>query len=317
MRRKKKKSPQNTPHQLEERRPPPPQKKEQLFFFGNWVIHLYDYQVSDLNSILQLYPILTAPGLRSKKMSIITPRSNSSPFSAFLRTRSLSLLRFIIPSLSVISLIWVLFHHSRSGLNATLSQAFQKLRPSSSSSPPPPRVIIKLDPKNFTDEALLGLPILPRTSNDPFDPLNQYRALPDSYTPWNESTSRGSILLDRLREPPISKPPPTEIWPPSTLVQPRFIKPIPHDQILHFSDASSSTLPLIPHSKNSKSFQVQWSGFKHPRRSWETRDQEKIRNQRRTWVKNAFLHNWESYKSQAWGHDELMPVSGNVGPIYS
>ncbi|GAA5825216.1 hypothetical protein JCM10212_002960, partial [Sporobolomyces blumeae] len=45
----------------------------------------------------------------------------------------------------------------------------------------------------------------------------------------------------------------------------------------------------------------------------ESRDEEakreKEREERRDWVKRAFLHAWEGYKKHAWGHDELAPVS--------
>lgn len=33
-------------------------------------------------------------------------------------------------------------------------------------------------------------------------------------------------------------------------------------------------------------------------------------NQRKEWVRRAFLHVWEAYKANAWGYDELRPLSG-------
>lgn len=35
-----------------------------------------------------------------------------------------------------------------------------------------------------------------------------------------------------------------------------------------------------------------------------------VRRARQEWVKRAFLHAWGGYKSQAWGHDEVKPLTG-------
>lgn len=57
----------------------------------------------------------------------------------------------------------------------------------------------------------------------------------------------------------------------------------------------------------------------HNRRLWnpiqaidfhESEEDVRIRMERRTWVKKAFLHAWRGYKSKAWGHDEVRPVRG-------
>ncbi|KAM0793373.1 hypothetical protein ACM66B_000828 [Microbotryomycetes sp. NB124-2] len=39
--------------------------------------------------------------------------------------------------------------------------------------------------------------------------------------------------------------------------------------------------------------------------------------QRRDWVKRAFLHAWEGYKQHAWGHDEIKPVSSGHANGYN
>ncbi|KAK4055286.1 hypothetical protein OIV83_000569 [Microbotryomycetes sp. JL201] len=45
----------------------------------------------------------------------------------------------------------------------------------------------------------------------------------------------------------------------------------------------------------------------------DVREQE----QRREWVKRAFLHAWEGYKQHAWGHDEIKPVSSGRANGYN
>lgn len=43
----------------------------------------------------------------------------------------------------------------------------------------------------------------------------------------------------------------------------------------------------------------------------------KINAERRGWVKRAFLHAWEGYKANAFGHDETTPVSGKTRDGYN
>lgn len=43
----------------------------------------------------------------------------------------------------------------------------------------------------------------------------------------------------------------------------------------------------------------------------ETDEDIAIRRARQDWVKRAFLHAWGGYKSKAWGHDEVRPVTGH------
>ena len=42
----------------------------------------------------------------------------------------------------------------------------------------------------------------------------------------------------------------------------------------------------------------------------ETAEDVRIRQARQAWVKRAFLHAWRGYETRAWGHDEVLPVSG-------
>lgn len=61
---------------------------------------------------------------------------------------------------------------------------------------------------------------------------------------------------------------------------------------------------------------VQWKGFKKARET--DSENEKKARERQLWVKRAFLHAWEGYKKNAWGHDEVSPVSsGFVDPYNS
>ncbi|GJJ68178.1 hypothetical protein EMPS_00524 [Entomortierella parvispora] len=44
----------------------------------------------------------------------------------------------------------------------------------------------------------------------------------------------------------------------------------------------------------------------------ETAEEEAIREQRRKAVKAGFEHAWEGYRQHAWGHDEVLPVTGGA-----
>ncbi|KAK8869481.1 hypothetical protein IAR55_000046 [Kwoniella newhampshirensis] len=54
---------------------------------------------------------------------------------------------------------------------------------------------------------------------------------------------------------------------------------------------------------------VQWSGFAGGRDRWESEKEKVVREERKEAVKRGFKHAWEAYKANAWGHDEIMPVS--------
>jgi mannosyl-oligosaccharide alpha-1,2-mannosidase len=65
-------------------------------------------------------------------------------------------------------------------------------------------------------------------------------------------------------------------------------------------------------SKNKKSLPKVQHTFTDPsRHSGDKNDPERdyTNSYRQKLVKNAFLHSWEGYKSKAWGHDEVKPVS--------
>lgn len=42
----------------------------------------------------------------------------------------------------------------------------------------------------------------------------------------------------------------------------------------------------------------------------ERAEDVRVRQARQAWVKRAFLHAWRGYETRAWGHDEVLPVSG-------
>lgn len=53
---------------------------------------------------------------------------------------------------------------------------------------------------------------------------------------------------------------------------------------------------------------IQWKGFKG-KKEWETPDEKETREGRRAAVKRSFIYAWQKYKTYAWGHDEVKPVS--------
>ncbi|EGG01630.1 uncharacterized protein MELLADRAFT_66926 [Melampsora larici-populina 98AG31] len=164
----------------------------------------------------------------------------------------------------------------------------------------------KLNPSDYSDELLLSLPILISTSNQPFDPINEHKPLPNHLTPFTTQT-----LMNQLKTPPKSNAPKKLPYPSHPSAKPHPQKVL-NTTIKDFEIASKYKLPTSSNSRNLKS--VQYLGFKKSKfiKSWETREEESIRNKRKEWVKNAFLVVWEGYKAKAWGHDELKPISGSV-----
>lgn len=60
---------------------------------------------------------------------------------------------------------------------------------------------------------------------------------------------------------------------------------------------------------------VQWKGFEQRRE--KDSEHEKQTQDRQAWVKRACLHAWEGYKKNAWGHDEVRPLSSSYGDPYN
>ncbi|WVQ79805.1 hypothetical protein IAT38_001905 [Cryptococcus sp. DSM 104549] len=54
---------------------------------------------------------------------------------------------------------------------------------------------------------------------------------------------------------------------------------------------------------------VQWAGFAGGRDRWESENERAVREERKDAVKRGFKHAWDAYKRNAWGHDEVRPVS--------
>ncbi|KAF3907069.1 hypothetical protein ABW21_db0200923 [Orbilia brochopaga] len=71
--------------------------------------------------------------------------------------------------------------------------------------------------------------------------------------------------------------------------------PLPADKIMSLPAGEPKSLPKIQYN------------FKH---GSESNTQRNERLERQAAVKDAFKHAWEGYHKYAWGHDEVMPVSG-------
>ncbi|MBW0489631.1 hypothetical protein O181_029346 [Austropuccinia psidii MF-1] len=183
------------------------------------------------------------------------------------------------------------------------------------------------DVKSYQPEELMRLPILHRTSPDPFDPVNNFQSLRDPKSPWLAHTPTGAVLLNRLsrnRFPPEdavdhmrgSSPPSPPVWPPSRILRaqaPNRKTPISKESIIGLNTSFSWTGRGSIHAGQLPN--VQWSGFNQ--KDWELESDRMVRLERRGWVRRAFQHVWEGYKANAWGHDELKPISGSFGDPFS
>ncbi|KAG0146546.1 hypothetical protein CROQUDRAFT_657175 [Cronartium quercuum f. sp. fusiforme G11] len=227
----------------------------------------------------------------SKLMNERKRRTQRNHNVTFFRTK----IRSIISILGFITIIYLCFKYfSSTDGNPKLITKFITLDK--------PR---RLHPDDYPPNVLLNLPILRMTSNDPFDKTN--RPLKSSYSPFNKS----SLVYQKLHHyTPSLKPPNLVKWPTQKIVNNR--KLIDHEKILGFFEANSYKLPPLPKSKD----RIQWDGFKRGNR-WEKAHDAKSRNQRKEWVRKAFLYVWDSYKEHAWGHDELKPISGKFDDPWS
>ncbi|KAA1111823.1 hypothetical protein PGT21_013079 [Puccinia graminis f. sp. tritici] len=177
------------------------------------------------------------------------------------------------------------------------------------------------DLKVYEPDQLMRLPILHRTSQDPFDLRNGFKALRDSKSPWLTSTPAGVMLINRLsrnRFPPAdsidpsrgSLPPPPPVWPPPNLLKEKHHSlktPIPKHLIAGLN--TSYVWQGKDRILEGKLPKIQWAGFDKP--DWETPADRINRLERQGWVRRGFQHVWEGYKARAWGHDELKPISGS------
>ncbi|PLW16691.1 hypothetical protein PCANC_13351 [Puccinia coronata f. sp. avenae] len=189
-------------------------------------------------------------------------------------------------------------------------------------------MIFEADRSRVTDELkayepaeLMRLPILHRTSQDPFDPRNQFKPLRDSKAPWASSTPSGIMLINRLSRNRFPAPdshdpskgsrrPPLPHWPPAHAIKkkdPALEKPIPTHLIAGLNTS------YIWHDRDRISQgqlpKIQWEGFDRPH--WESHTDRANRLERQGWVRRGFQHVWEGYKARGWGHDELKPISGS------
>lgn len=49
----------------------------------------------------------------------------------------------------------------------------------------------------------------------------------------------------------------------------------------------------------------------------QSAERKALTQKRRDWVKRAFLHAWEAYKANAFGHDEVTPLTGSQRDGYN
>ncbi|KAH9442654.1 hypothetical protein Pst134EA_031700 [Puccinia striiformis f. sp. tritici] len=175
--------------------------------------------------------------------------------------------------------------------------------------------------KAYEPDQLMSLPILHRTSKDPFDTKNGFKPLRPSQSPWSTDTQSGLMLINRLsrnRFPSAdsndpnrgSLPPPLPPWPSPKILKEKqnsLKKPISKDLI---SGLNTSYVWADRHLiQDGKLPKIQWDGFDKP--NWESRSDRIDRLERQGWVRRGFQHVWEGYKARAWGHDELRPISGS------
>ncbi|EGG01508.1 family 47 glycoside hydrolase [Melampsora larici-populina 98AG31] len=170
----------------------------------------------------------------------------------------------------------------------------------------------KLNPSDYPDDLLLSLPILISTSNQPFNPINEHKPLPNHLTPFSTQT-----LYNKLKSAPTSQPPQKIPFPSHISSTTNRPQKVINTTIKAFSTSTRSKLPPSTNAKASKP--IQYLGFKSSKfiKSWESNQDSTVRNTRKEWVKNAFLVVWEGYKSKAWAHDELKPISGSFDDPFS
>ncbi|KAI9630898.1 hypothetical protein KEM48_013476 [Puccinia striiformis f. sp. tritici PST-130] len=181
--------------------------------------------------------------------------------------------------------------------------------------------------KAYEPDQLMSLPILHRTSKDPFDTKNGFKPLRPSQSPWSTDTQSGLMLINRLsrnRFPSAdsndpnrgSLPPPLPPWPSPKILKEKqnsLKKPISKDLI---SGLNTSYVWADRHLiQDGKLPKIQWDGFDKP--NWESPSDRIDRLERQGWVRRGFQHVWEGYKARAWGHDELRPISGSFQDPFS
>ncbi|KAH9811056.1 family 47 glycoside hydrolase [Melampsora americana] len=219
-----------------------------------------------------------------------------------------SRIKFIISSLLLLIIItFTLYHTDPSPIFNWIPNKSNPNQPIIQPKPLPK----KLNPSDYSTQSLLSLPILISTSNQPFNQINQHKPLPNHITPFS-STHLNQLLSTK----PKSNPPKILPYPknPSIKKGPEKIK---NTTIQDFERSIKFKLPTQSNSNHLKS--IQFLGFKKTKfiSNRESQSDQLIRFKRREFVKNAFLHVWEGYKSKAWGHDELKPISGSFDDPFS
>jgi len=128
----------------------------------------------------------------------------------------------------------------------------------------------------------------------------------ESHSGWSRASNGSKTRIEDAMDPdtqPLDhdwRPNPYNLWkPPKFNMQNSrgFVK-----------KAAASALPRVQYP------------FSDPTRfSGDSNDKERdaVNEKRRRLVRNAFLHSWEAYKANAWGHDEVRPVSGEFSDSFN
>lgn len=128
----------------------------------------------------------------------------------------------------------------------------------------------------------------------------------EGHSGWSRASNGSKTRIEDAMDPdaqPLDRdwrPDPYNFWRP-----PKFNMP----QSRGFArKATTSTMPRVQYP------------FSDPTRfSGDSNDKARdaVNEKRRRLVRNAFLHSWEAYKANAWGHDEVKPVSGDFSDSFN
>lgn len=128
----------------------------------------------------------------------------------------------------------------------------------------------------------------------------------EGHSGWSRASNGSKTRLEDSMDPdaqPLDhdwRPDPYNSWKP-----PKFNM---HNSRGFAKKATTFSLPRVQFSFNDPN---RFSG------SSNDRDRDDVNEKRRRLVRNAFLHSWEAYKANAWGHDEVRPVSGEFSDSFN
>ena len=146
-------------------------------------------------------------------------------------------------------------------------------------------------------EDIHALPVVETTStNPPQPPSTTTTTLLDKADSPKETIKDGGVKEDiHAVAPPGREDPPTFTSSPTPI---RWVKqpehfPVPTESIIQLPTGAPATIPRIQYA------------FKE-----EASNAKAVREKRQSQVKEEFKKAWSGYKTRAWMHDELSPVSG-------